>query len=95
MFVERVDIRIQSESGPDEVAEALRQACSSSPFALRSVTSTWTGVHDCSFQTKREGLAVGYASIIELQHRVHQSYDIVSVDRITDARTFGRLVMVG
>jgi hypothetical protein len=95
MFVDRVDIRIESASGSNDVAETLSQLCSSSPFALHSVTAAWTGVHDCSFQTKREGLAVGYASIIELQHRVHRSYDIVSVDRITNSPTFGRLVMVG
>jgi hypothetical protein len=95
MFVERVDIRIESPSGPNEVAEALRELCSGSPFALRSVTSTWTGAHDCKFETKREGLAAGFASVIELQHRVHRLYDIVSVDRVTNVPTFRRLELVG
>jgi hypothetical protein len=95
MFVERVDIQIESASGPNEVADTLRQLCSGGPFALRSVTSTWTGAHDCSFETKREGLAVGYSSVIELQHAVHQVYDIVSVDRITRVPTSRRLELVG
>jgi hypothetical protein len=95
MFVERVDIRIESPSGPNEVAEVLRQLCVGSPFAVRSVTSTWTGAHDCTFETKREGLAVGYSSVIELQFRIHRFYDMVSIDCATNARAVPKLELVG
>ena len=83
MLVREACIEIDSEAGSDEVAALLRLVTSGGPFTVSSVHAVGAGRHCCRFGLVRPDLAVGYRSVIELQHRVDREFDIVSVDHLS------------
>lgn len=80
MLVQEACIEIDSEAGSDDVAALLRLLTSGGPFTVSSVEAVGAGRHCCRFGLVRPDLAVGYRSVIELQHRVDREFDIVRVD---------------
>ena len=83
MLVQEACIEIDSEADSDDVAALLRLLTSGGPFEVSSVESVGAGRHCCRFGLVRPDLAVGYRSVIELQHRVDREFDIVSVDHLS------------
>lgn len=83
MLVQEACIEIDSEAGSDDVAALLRLLTWGGPFAVSSVQAAGPGRHCCRFGLVRPDLAVGYRSVIELQHRVDREFDIVSVDHLS------------
>ena len=79
MLVQEACIEIDSEADSDDVAALLRLLTSGGPFEVSSVESVGAGRHCCRFGLARPDLAVGYRSVIELQHRVDREFDIVRV----------------
>ncbi len=80
MLVQKACIEIDSEADSDDVAALLRLLTAGGPFTVSSVETVGAGRHCCRFDLLRPDLAVGYRSVIELQHRVDREFDIVSVD---------------
>lgn len=80
VLVQEACIEIQSEAGGDDVAALLRLLTSGGPFAVSSVAAVGTARYICRFSLVRPDLAVGFRSVIELQHRIDREFDIVSVD---------------
>ncbi len=80
MLVQSACIEIHSEADSDDVAALLRLLTSGGPFAVSSVVATGPGRQCCRFDLVRPDLAVGYRSVIELQHRIDREFNIVSVD---------------
>ncbi len=80
MLVQEACIEIHSEAGSDDVAALLRLLTSGGPFTVTSVDAVGTARHICRFGLVRPDLAVGFRSVIELQHRIDREFDIVSVD---------------
>ena len=80
MFVQAACIEIDSEADSSDVAVVLRTLTSGGPFAVSAVEHLGSSRHRCQFGLARPGLAVGYRSLIELQHRIDREFDIVSVD---------------
>ena len=76
-----VEIDCGAESG--DVAEALRALTAGGPFAVSDVESTGSSRLRCHFRLMRADMAVGYRSVIELQHRIDGEFDIVSVGHST------------
>lgn len=83
MLVQEACIEIDSEAGSDDVEALLRLLTWGGPFAVSSVQAAGPGRHCCRFGLVRPDLAVGYRSVIELQHRVDREFDIVSVDHLS------------
>ncbi len=83
MLVQEACIEIDSEAASDDVAALLRLLTLGGPFAVSSVQAAGPGRHCCRFGLVRPDLAVGYRSVIELQHRVDREFDIVSVDHLS------------
>ena len=83
MLVQEACIEIDSQAGSDDVAALLRLLTSGGPFEVSSVQAAGPGRHCCRFGLVRPDLAVGYRSVIELQHRVDREFDIVSVDHLS------------
>ncbi len=80
MLVQQACIEIESEAGSDDVAALLRLLTSGGPFTVSSVEAVGSGRHSCFFGLVRPDLAVGYRSVIELQHRIDREFNIVSVE---------------
>jgi hypothetical protein len=80
MFVHAACIQIESEATGDDLAHALRSLTAGGPFAVSGIEHVRPGRHRCHFGLAKPGLAVGYRSVIELQHRIDREFDIVSVD---------------
>ena len=74
MLVQEACIEIDSEAGSDDVAALLRLLTLGGPFAVSSVQAAGPGRHCCRFGLVRPDLAVGYRSVIELQHRIDGLY---------------------
>ena len=83
MLIQEACIEIESEAGSDDVAALLRLLTAGGPFMVSSVRAVGVGRHSCRFVLVRADLAVGYRSVIELQHRVDREFDIVSVDHLS------------
>ncbi len=83
MLVQEACIEIDSEAASDDVAALLRLLTLGGPFALSSVQAAGPGRHCCRFGLVHPDLAVGYRSVIELQHRVDREFDIISVDHLS------------
>lgn len=81
MGINSVAMQLDSAATSSEVAERLRSLTELGPFEVTSVTSGGSHRHECRFGLKRPGMAVGYGSVIELQHRVIGDFDIVGVER--------------
>ena len=80
MLIQEACIEIDSEAASDDVAALLRLLTSGGPFSVLTVQTVGAGRHCCRFSLVRPDLAVGYRSVIELQHRIDREFDIVSVD---------------
>ena len=80
MLVREACIEINSEAASDDVAALLRLLTSGGPFSVSTVHGTGAGRYCCRFVLVRPDLAVGYRSVIELQHRIDRELDIVSVN---------------
>ena len=80
MLVQEACIEIDSEAASDDVAALLRLLTSGGPFSVSTVQAVGAGRHCCRFALVRPDLAVGYRSVIELQHQVDREFDIVRVD---------------
>jgi len=83
VLVQEARIEIDSEAGSDDVAALLTLLTSGGPFMVSSVQSVGAGRHCCRFGLARPDLAVGYRSVIELQHQIDREFDIVSVDHVS------------
>jgi len=83
VLVQEACIEIDSEAGSDDVAALLRLLTLGGPFEVLSVQPVGPGRHCCRFGLVRADLAVGYRSVIELQHRIDREFDIVSVDHLS------------
>ena len=80
MMVQTACVEIDCEADSGDVAEVLRALTSGGPFAVSGVESAGTSRLRCHFRLTRADLAVGYRSVIELQHRIDRQFDIVSVE---------------
>lgn len=80
MMVQTACVEIDCEADSGDVAEVLRALTSGGPFAVSAVESAGTSRLRCHFRLTRADLAVGYRSVIELQHRIDRQFDIVSVE---------------
>ena len=80
MMVQTACVEIDCEADSRDVAEVLRSLTSGGPFAVSDVEPAGTSRLRCHFRLSRADLAVGYRSVIELQHRIDRQFDIVSVD---------------
>lgn len=80
MFVHGVSIEVDSCADADDVAWALKNLTADGPFVVARVEREGDR-HRCVFDLKRPDLVVGYRSVIELQMRIDQDFDILSVDR--------------
>ena len=79
-MIQEACIEIDSEAASDDVAALLRLLTSGGPFSVSGVKAVGNGRHSCRFGLVRPDLAVGYRSVIELQHRIDREFDIVRVD---------------
>lgn len=80
MMVQTACVEIDCGADSGEVADVLRSLTSGGPFAVSEVESAGSSRLRCHFRLTREDMAVGYRSVIELQHRIDREFDIVSVD---------------
>ncbi len=80
MMVQSACVEIDCGVDRGEVADVLRSLTSGGPFAVSDVESAGAGRLRCYFRLIRADMAVGYRSVIELQHRIDREFDIVSVD---------------
>jgi hypothetical protein len=80
VLVQNACIEIDSEASGDDVDALLRLLTSGGPFEVSSVQTVGAGRHCCRFGLVRPDLAVGFRSVIELQHRIDREFNIVSVD---------------
>ncbi len=80
MFVQAACIQIESDANGDDLAAALRSLTAGGPFTVTGIEHVRPGRHRCHFDLVRPELAVGYRSVIELQHRIDREFDIISVD---------------
>lgn len=80
MLVQNACIEIDSGAASDDVAAMLGLLTSGGPFTVSSVEAVGADRHCCRFGLRHPDLAVGYRSVIELQHRVDREFEIVSVD---------------
>jgi len=80
MLIQEARIEIQSWATSDHVAAVLRSVTAGTPFVLSAVHEAGPGRHLSRFGLIRPELAVGFRSVIELQHRIDRELDIVSVD---------------
>ncbi len=81
MFLNGASICIDSVGEVDDVASMLRALTADGPFAVTDVQLVGAERHRCTFELKRPGLAVGYRSLIDLQHKVDRDFHIISVER--------------
>ena len=91
MYLDGACICIESPGEVEDVASMLRSITTDGPFTVAAVELVGVERHRCTFELKRPGLAIGYRSLIDLQHRVDRDFHIVSVERhvpqITDRNT--------
>ena len=80
MFVQGVSIDLDSIADADDVASVLRDLTEDGPFAVVWVEREGER-HRCVFHLKRADLVVGYRSVIELQLRIDNEFDILRVER--------------
>ena len=80
MMVQTACVEIDCEADRGDVAEVLRALTSGGPFAVSNVVSAGSSRLRCHFRLTHADMAVGYRSVIELQHRIDREFDIVSVD---------------
>lgn len=80
VLVQEAWIEIDSAAGSDDVAALLQLLTSGGPFRVSSVQAVGSERHCCRFGLVRPGVAVGYRSVIDVQHRIDREFDIVSVD---------------
>jgi len=80
VLVQEACIEIDSGAESSDVAALLRLLTWGGPFTVSSVEAVGAGRYCCRFVLARPDLAVGYRSVIELQHRVDREFDIISVD---------------
>ncbi len=81
MRVQTACVEIDCEADSGEVADVLRSLTSGGPFAVSDVVSAGSSRLRCHFRLARSDMAVGYRSVIELQHRIDREFHIVSVDQ--------------
>lgn len=84
MSIQGAHVRLESNAEQKEIEAVLCALIAAGPFRLTSVESIGRERHDCTFGLKRPGLAVGYRNIIDLQHSIAKSFDIVRVERAGD-----------
>jgi hypothetical protein len=87
MFLDGACICIDSAAGAESVSSTLRSLTADGPFAVAAVEPVGVERHRCTFELKRPGLAVGYRSLIDLQHRVDRDFHIVSVEPLAQPST--------
>ena len=80
MMVQTACVEIDCEADSAEVADVLRSLISGGPFAVSAVVSAGSSRLRCHFRLTRADMAVGYRSVIELQHRIDREFHIVSVE---------------
>jgi hypothetical protein len=80
MMVQTARVEIDCEADGTDVAEVLRSLTCGGPFAVADVESAGPGRLRCHFRLTRADMAVGYRSVIELQHRIDREFHILRVD---------------
>lgn len=83
MMVQTACVEIDCGAESEDVAEMMRALTSGGPFAVSDVVPTGSSRLRCHFRLIRSDMAVGYRSVIELQHRIDGEFDIVSVGHST------------
>jgi hypothetical protein len=75
-----VTIDLDSAADAADVASVLDALTKDGPFAVSCVDRDGDR-HRCRFRLKRDGLVVGYRSVIDLQMRIDREFVIVGVER--------------
>ena len=79
-MVQSACVEIDCDADRGEVADVMRSLTAGGPFAVSDVEWAGTSRLRCHFRVARADMAVGYRSVIELQHRIDREFHIVSVD---------------
>lgn len=81
MQITGAEIHIRSAASSDDVAARLRTTLAGGPFVVTRVAHAGGDHHNCRFDLRHPGMAVGYRNIIDLQHRIDHHFDILGVQR--------------
>lgn len=84
-------VTIEAPTGTAGLAHALNAAVAGSPFTLAATTARGSTATRCTFVAARPGMALGYGNLIDLQHRLTRSFDLVAIERITTLDQHARL----
>jgi len=82
MHIQAVDIDIAAEGSSPEIYSSVCRAVGTSPLSLKSVKAETPGMWRCRFVLMRPDLVVGYRSVVELQSRLADVFDIIRVARV-------------
>ena len=80
MMVQTACVEIDCDADSSDVADVLRSLTLGGPFTVSDVVAAGSRRLRCHFRLTRADMAVGYGSVIELQHRIDREFHIVSVD---------------
>ena len=84
-------VTIESPASSNDLTHAINTAIEGSPFALAATTARGSTATRCTFVPIRPGMALGYRNLIDLQHRLAHTVDIVGIERITTLDQTARL----
>lgn len=84
-------VTIETAANHDDLARAISAAIEGTPFVLAAATARGTTATRCTFMPARPGMALGYRNLIDLQHRLAHTVDIVGIERITTLDQTARL----
>lgn len=80
VFIEKVLVQIDAGNDDGTLESTLGELTADGPFVVGKVEFAAAGRRRCTFDIMYPGLAVGFRSVIELQHRIARKYEIVSVE---------------
>ena len=84
MNIQAVDIVLAAQGAPVEVFFNVRGAMPASPLKLHSVEQSSVGRWTCHFVPQRDGLEIGYQSVLKLQEGLLRQFPILRVESHTD-----------
>ena len=79
MHIHAVDIDIAIDGSSPEIYSGVCRTVGTGPLSLKSVKPEAPGLWRCRFVLMRPDLVVGYRSVVEMQSRLADVYDIVRV----------------
>jgi hypothetical protein len=78
-MITRTEVLVRTPAGADQLGVCLNRAAAGGPFRVVGIEAAGAGFHRCVFDPKDPDMQIGYRSVIELQYRIDDTFDILSV----------------